>query len=325
MKKGRIKIGVIIGLLTTVYLSGCTNSSDNRAPYKSEPYSVAAEEKQPGFEAIESAPQSEEAPAHEKPKSTTESDKKIDKSGFLHKGGIDSQKAHKEDNHDTRKKKRQTVGYYDLCQETGTSSQWAIIKAGATPNAPLTPLNLPDLTKESLSHINVLFLNSCSSGERQAQLTQALPEIVQWINQGGRLVFHGFIDNAQAILPKADELSLVKTSDESDNIEILLPDTRVTEGPRGVLTNDSLDGNKEAVQGYAQHNTLPEKSHAILSTANPDHVVTFSYCYGLGGVVYSTIPLDVAVDNLTETPLKTIKDIYAPNLISYTAHGALCR
>lgn len=319
---------LIVSVWSLTFIVACSDSAKESQHtsfiYTTQP--TAIDDKETSLSKTEEKSTSSNTPpagGPQQPKRPVEKDKEA---GFLKKGGIGSDKYSKgKDNHDNRKKRNQTVGYFDVCSNQGNQSQFQTIRDAATVTAPLTPLSLPNLSQESLSHINVLFLNNCDAETSSATFAQALPEITEWIHRGGRLIFHDQFIGGKSALPALADVSLIHDNEESANIEIALPDTRVTKGPKGILTNESLDGANNAVKGFAEKYTLPEKSKAILSTSNPEHVVTFSYCFGSGGVVYSTIPLDFQAETHAEEPvLKTIKEIYAPNVVSYGAHGHLC-
>ena len=55
----------------------------------------------------------------------------------------------------------------------------------------------------------------------------------------------------------------------------------------------------------------------ILSTGDPEHVVTLSYAFGEGSVIYSTIPLDFYLAGSGSVP--AFADVYAPNVVNYAA------
>lgn len=320
---------LIVSMWSLTFIVACSNSAkenlNKSTIYTAKPSVI--DEKETSLTKSEEKSLASNTPPAAGPKQPIRPIEKDKEAGFLKKGGIGSDKySLGKDNHDNRKKRNQTVGFFDVCSNQGNESQFLTVREAATVTAPLTPLSLPDLSKESLSHINVLFLNNCEEESRSTILNQALPEITEWINRGGRLVFHDqFLGSSKTALPALADVSLIQDSDESTNIEIALPDTRITEGPKGVLTNESLDGPNNAVKGFAEKSTLPEKSKTILTTSNPEHVVTFSYCFGSGGVVYSTIPLDVQAEvNAQDPVLKNIKEVYAPNVVSYGAHANLC-
>ncbi|MCA9507524.1 MAG: hypothetical protein KC505_03775 [Myxococcales bacterium] len=328
MQKNKNFIASFFGL---ALLSSCSNQSIENAS-KNNSHEIKSE--YGADEKIETAPASEADSTEEADNNNQGPDLKPkpgkDKQeSFMKKGGIGSQKyGMGQDNKDNRKKSRQLVGFFDLCVNEGTASQQQTIKIAATPTAPLSPLKLPDLSQESLKSIDVLFLVNCDDENKALEFQATVPAIADWINKGGRLVFHDQLkDSAKTALPNLAQLDLSSDIEEIRNIEIATSDTRITKGPRGVLTSESLDGSNLA-QGFAYKNTLPQNSKSILTTSDPEHVITFSYCSGLGGVVYSTIPLDMTLAEDTkeegDSVFDTIKNVYAPNVVAYAAHDKLC-
>jgi hypothetical protein len=93
----------------------------------------------------------------------------------------------------------------------------------------------------------------------------------------------------------------------------------VTNGPGGIIDNSSLDGGNSSYHGYAVANSLPNGAQAILSTGNASQVVTYSYPYGSGLVIYSTIPLDYYLAGSGPTQVNTNMKSYAANVLAYAA------
>ncbi len=65
--------------------------------------------------------------------------------------------------------------------------------------------------------------------------------------------------------------------------------------------------------------TLPNNGAFILSRTNPTEIVTFSYLYGSGGVIYSSIPLDYYLRGGPgpNPPRDNFANVYAPNVLAY--------
>ena len=47
--------------------------------------------------------------------------------------------------------------------------------------------------------------------------------------------------------------------------------------------------------------------------------MTFSYPYGSGAVIYSTMPLDFYLGSGTSQPQVNYRDVYAPNVVQYAS------
>jgi hypothetical protein len=94
--------------------------------------------------------------------------------------------------------------------------------------------------------------------------------------------------------------------------------TLLTSGPGGPLADGVLSSACSTHNGYAVAGSLPSSAKLIFSLG--DEIVTFSYSYGAGSVIYSSIPLS---DYLTVTPCDgspgSSKNVYAPNVIAYAA------
>ncbi len=80
------------------------------------------------------------------------------------------------------------------------------------------------------------------------------------------------------------------------------------------MDSSSLDGGGSSSHGYATEASLPPGAVNLLSRPAATEAVTFSYPYGAGWVVYSSIPLDFF---LAGNGPAAFRDIYAPNVVEY--------
>lgn len=213
------------------------------------------------------------------------------------------------------------VGYYEMCEGEGVPAQVPPIRT-----ALLGPLKLTNVLAEDLAGIDVLFVDNCNNDGYSDEYLAALPDIQAWVNEGGRLVIHDrFVDSAETILPGGGLFDIQRNLDDDASIDILDNTTLVTNGPGGILTNSSLDGGTSSSHGFAVMGSLPSTGRLILSRTDPSEIVTFSYCFGAGGVVYSSIPLDYYLEGQGPPEVfDNIRLIYAPNIIAYTQGSLLC-
>lgn len=213
-----------------------------------------------------------------------------------------------------------TVGYYDMDLGEGNSNQLAPINA-----AGLEGVNLTDLTAADLSNIDVLFVQNPDNVAYGAEYVSRLADIQAAVDAGMVLIMHDrFVDNAESILPGGSDFDIIRDADESDSanadINILDNTTLVTNGPGGVLNDTLLDGGDLSNHGFAVAGTLPGDASLILSQTESQNIVTFSYGFGAGSIIYSTIPLDFYLDpSLNDSLADAFRDIYAPNVVSYGA------
>ncbi len=213
------------------------------------------------------------------------------------------------------------VGYYDMWRGEGkTTQERPIDKAG------LTKVQIFDLSPAELQGINVLFVQNSNAFDYAGEYLTQRPAIDAAVSSGMVLVIHDrFVSGANTILPGGAGITFTRTISDFDdppgdtaNIDILEDGTLVTNGPGGVVTQTNLDGFDRSNHGYAVSSTLPDGARRILSNGDASQIVTFSYPYGAGYVVYSTIPLDYHLQNL---PNAAIAAIYGPNVVAYA--GAL--
>jgi len=133
------------------------------------------------------------------------------------------------------------------------------------------------------------------------------------------MIFHDrCVSLADTILPGSPGTTVRAFSDGS-NIDIVDNTTLVTNGPGGIITNSSLDGGNYSSHGWTDATTIPPGSDGILSQTDPQHLVTYSYPYQQGSVIYSTIPLDFYLAGDGVSTLDANMAIYAANVIAYAA------
>jgi len=210
------------------------------------------------------------------------------------------------------------VGYYDMELGQGSPDQVAPITGAGH-----TPVDIVDLSPAELSGIDVLFVQNPSNDDFGAEYLGALADIEAAVNAGMRLVIHDrYVTDGETILPGGGGFDIQRDFSDDENIDILDATTLVTNGPGGVLDNTSLDGGNSSSHGFAVVGTLPGGGRFILTRSDIEEIVTFSYPFGAGAVLYSSIPLDFYLAGSGNNPPRdNMTDIYAVNVIAYAVEG----
>ncbi|MFZ5893494.1 MAG: thrombospondin type 3 repeat-containing protein [Myxococcota bacterium] len=212
-----------------------------------------------------------------------------------------------------------TVGYYDMLVGAGNSTQVASIVTGGG-----TPQLVTELSPATLGSLSVLVAQNPDNDRFGLEYTSALSDIAAAVQNGLVLVIHDrYVDNAQRYLPGGESFSILRNFADDRNIQVLDASTLVTNGPGGLIDNDSLDNGTSSSHGFAVLGTLPATSRNILSRTGASEIVTFCYPHGIGAVIYSSIPLDyyLAEHSLNE-PLKANMRAYAANVVAWALAGA---
>jgi Ca2+-binding RTX toxin-like protein len=208
-----------------------------------------------------------------------------------------------------------TVGYYEI--SGGYAAGYLddpILGAG------LDAVAVNDLTQAELNSVGILFLTNQDNGSYGSEFTGALSRIENFVENGGILILHDrFVENAESVLPGGADIDIDRLFDPGTEIDIEDDNGPIAQGPGGSLTDASLDGGNFSDHGHADRDTLPEGAIVLLTTGNPDEVVTFAYQYGSGWVIYSTIPLDHYLAGSGTGQLNATMEIYAENLLAWAA------
>jgi large repetitive protein len=205
------------------------------------------------------------------------------------------------------------VGYYDMVAGQGVPSQASPITAAGH-----TAVLLTDLTAADLAGIDILFVQNPDNAGYGAEYLSRLTSIQTAVANGLTLVLHDrYVDPAESILPGGAGFNIVRDFTDPASIDVIDDGTLVTHGPAGVVTDTTLDNGTNSSHGFALSGSLPADARLILGTGDHTHVVTFSYRFGAGNVVYSSIPLDFYLANKTTNP--SFASIYAPNVVAYAA------
>jgi hypothetical protein len=202
------------------------------------------------------------------------------------------------------------VGYYDLTLNQGSSNQ---IKPITT--AGLQAVNVGDLNTADLSQFGVLFFQNPDNGGFSSIFINNLPKIRNFISAGGIFILHDRnVSSASSVLPGTPG-TIVRDFSDPANINILDNTTLVTNGPGGIITDTSLDGGNFSSHGWILASSVPAGAKGFLSTGDPTHWVLYSYPFGQGTVIYSTIPLDFYLGG--SGGIFTNMQNYAANVVAY--------
>jgi len=208
------------------------------------------------------------------------------------------------------------VGYYDLSLNRGSSNQVAPIVA-----AGLEAFDVGNLSTADLSQFGILFVQNPNNGGYTSTWLNNRTKIFDWIAAGGVLVFHDrHVATAESVLPGNPGV-ILRDFAGGAQIDIVDDTTQVTDGPGGTLTNTSLDGGNFSNHGFILASSIPEGARGILSTNDPQHLVLYSYPFGAGKVLYSTIPLDFYLAGSGSSGVGfRFRAVYAPNVLAHAAN-----
>jgi len=209
------------------------------------------------------------------------------------------------------------VGYFTDFYPASRASGHVIRQAG------FTPVQISDITTFDLSTVEILMVNELNNAEVSPELLSRLPDIEAWFRDGGLLVVHDRFVSTDIGDPQPNPLLIGAATTMVDrdfvygnDIDVILPDTLVTAGPKGTIDDYTLDAANFSCHGFALADTLPAGSVSLFSSGPVAHnkVAAFAYALDRGFVYYAAIPLDYFLDISGDNSFKTI---YAPNLLLY--------
>jgi len=209
------------------------------------------------------------------------------------------------------------VGYFTDFYPASRASGHVIRQAG------FTPVQISDITTFDLSTVEILMVNELNNAEVSPELLSRLPDIEAWVRDGGLLVVHDRFVSTDIGDPQPNPLLIGAATTMVDrdfvygnDIDVILPDTLVTAGPKGTIDDYTLDAANFSCHGFALADTLPAGSVSLFSSGPVAHnkVAAFAYALDRGFVYYAAIPLDYFLDISGDNSFKTI---YAPNLLLY--------
>lgn len=206
-----------------------------------------------------------------------------------------------------------TVGYYEIASGNPENNlDDPIVNVG------LEAIPVYALSQNELDSIGILFITNESNDHYGAEFLNAQSRIDAFVQNGGILILHDrFVEDAESVLPGGAGIDIDRLFNPGTQIEIVDDYGPIANGPGGQINDASLDGGNYSDHCHADRDTLPEGAIVLLTTNNPDEVVTFAYQYGSGWVIYSTIPLDFYLDG-SGWPAGNMR-IYAENLLAWAA------
>lgn len=207
------------------------------------------------------------------------------------------------------------VGYYDMSSGEGVSAQ-----VGSIETAGLTGVKLFTLDTLELNGINTLYVQNPSNSNYGSEYMGQLGAIASAVNSGMTLIIHDrYVTEGSQLLPGGESIVFHRLEGDGANIEII--DDSLETGAGGEIDDTSLDGGSRSNHGYIDLESLPEGAIVLMTDGTPEHVVTFSYQYGAGTVIYSTIPLDYYLNG--GGSIADNMAIYAANLLEEAVRQGL--
>jgi hypothetical protein len=229
------------------------------------------------------------------------------------------------------------VGYYDMVAGAGSPEQVAPIVA-----AGFTPVQLSNVTAADLAGLHVLMVQNPSPNVYGTEYLTSRPAIAAAVTSGMVLIIHDRAVTNIAMgtrvgdilpgvtLPASIMAAKATSSTVWNNLEITDPNSLVVNGPFGIITATNLDNGNQSLHGVVNipgSPNLPQPRRGLLHTVNGAQTglfqaVTFSYQFGTGQVIYSSIPLDNFLKGGGSNPPRdTFTTVYAPNLLTYAVCG----
>jgi hypothetical protein len=210
---------------------------------------------------------------------------------------------------------RGVAAYFTDGNPSVTDPEAPILQAG------FTPLRITDITQFDFARAQLLMLNEAIDYVPTVELRRRLPELRDWVENGGKLIVHDRSVSMGIPQPNALLLGLTRTllqKEYGNDINVIPPGTTlVTRGPHGMIGDGSLDNAGSSYHGFALRDTIPVGALPILRTGlSATQVVAFAYGLGSGSVYYAALPLDYLLmrgDLLGQTFRRT----YAPNVIEF--------
>jgi len=205
------------------------------------------------------------------------------------------------------------VGHFDLSSSSGQSEYGDMIEAAGYQAESVT-----DLSTINLSLYDMLFIFNPSNSYYSSSYTQNKERIFDFIDQGGIVIFHDrYVTGAASILPGSPG-TFVRKTDISDLSIGEMTGAGFYNGPAGIIDDSSMDHG--TAHGYILPYTLPAGAITYLTQASTGNPITFSYPYGAGHMIYSSIPLDYYGRTY---PRDVFKDTYPINLLNFAGQELL--
>jgi len=169
-----------------------------------------------------------------------------------------------------------------------------------------------------LATLDAVFLLNGDNRAYSSELLSSMPALANYVSQGGVLIISDrYVAGAESILPGLTGVDLGHTFSEGRDVNFINDGSALAHGPGGDLTDTSLDKGAYSDHGYAIDETLPDDVVRIMTTNNPDHVVSFAYAYGAGVVYFSSVPLDYYLSGSGDPLPHQMMENFAQNLLHW--------
>jgi hypothetical protein len=228
------------------------------------------------------------------------------------------------------------VGYYDMNIGAGVQAEQEppIVAAG------FTPVLLENVAAADLADLHILFVQNSSPSAYGGEYRANIDAVKSAVDAGLVLIIHDRSINGSQngnvlspmlgtrfILPLATPPTMIAiTRANSNSIFVTDAATLVASGPHGSITTNLNNGNFSNLGfiNLATMASVPGRKGLLNTTSSAavNNSVTFSYPFGQGFVIYSSIPLDMFLKGLGPVAVNdAFKNIYAPNVLTYGACG----
>jgi hypothetical protein len=156
-----------------------------------------------------------------------------------------------------------------------------------------------DLTPSNLAGLDALVIELAPPPTgRSPTLLANWGNVLNYVNQGGRLVLHDADPGANATQPVVPGLSASTfVQSGSQFMSVVDPNSPIINGPFGTIDDHSFDFGTFSSHGYVNATTLPSFVHVVMvdratqfGTSQPNQATVLTYHYGSGNVVYDTVP-----------------------------------
>lgn len=213
------------------------------------------------------------------------------------------------------------IGYFSMGLNAGDERQVnEIIAAGHE------AILLTSLDAASLAQIDVLYVWNPSNSNYSSVYLDALPTINNSVANGMSLmIFDRFVSDASSILPGVGSTaSIVRDFSNRADIDLAagVP-LNFSRGPGGRIDNDMFDGGTSSSHGFAVGSSLHRSVQPLLTNGDPDQITAFSYQFGSGSVMYSTIPLDFYSSATFDSITPEEVDILFANSVNHLLQGSV--
>ena len=214
------------------------------------------------------------------------------------------------------------VGFFNA--DTGKGESWMARGIAAAGHE---PINVAAPDADTLADLDVLIIDRDNT-DAYKELSANTEAIEAAVANGLTLIFH---DNSmmqvRRLVPGSEDWEFRKgfSGDETGIMSVRLDDEEhpIRDGKGGEFGKMPVELVAGLVGGAVMRDSLPEEAEVILTTDDPDEVVSFAYPYGDGRIIYSTIDMESHIDYWSHI-LPNADDVltYYTNLIQWAVEVA---